>query len=101
MGLNRLLAKERGLCMVINQTCCVYVNQEKRIETDLQQNWITPKILHQVSLDDTSLGFSDLWEKFTSCLPHFMRLKQPFVVVIIIIVLELLICITLRCFLCM
>ncbi|NWS78957.1 ERVV2 protein, partial [Crotophaga sulcirostris] len=35
MGLDILLAKEGGLCMVTNQTCCSYINQEKFVETDL------------------------------------------------------------------
>ncbi|NWS73228.1 ERVV2 protein, partial [Crotophaga sulcirostris] len=35
VGQNRMgLAKEGGLCMVINQTCCSYINQEKSVETD-------------------------------------------------------------------
>ncbi|NWS67752.1 ERVV2 protein, partial [Crotophaga sulcirostris] len=36
MGLDILLAKEGGLCTIINQTCRIYVNQENRIEIDLQ-----------------------------------------------------------------
>ncbi|NXC21981.1 ERVV2 protein, partial [Corythaeola cristata] len=36
LGLDLLLAKNGGLCAVINQSCCTYINQEKRVETDLQ-----------------------------------------------------------------
>jgi len=54
MGLDVLLAKEGGLCMVINQTCCTYVNQNKKIETDLNKIWGKTKMLHQVAQDDTS-----------------------------------------------
>ena len=47
MGLAMLLAEEGGLCMVINQTCCTYVNQNKRIETDLNEIWEKTKVLHR------------------------------------------------------
>ncbi|NXL87732.1 ERVV2 protein, partial [Alectura lathami] len=35
MALDLLLAKEGGVCHIINTSCCVYVSQEHRIETDL------------------------------------------------------------------
>jgi len=60
MGLDMLLAKEEGLCMVINQTCCTYINHEKRVETDLNQIWEKTKVLHQVAEGDTSFGFTEL-----------------------------------------
>ncbi|NXY55045.1 ERVV2 protein, partial [Callaeas wilsoni] len=35
LGLDLLLAKEGRLCTVINQSCCTYINNQKRVETDL------------------------------------------------------------------
>ncbi|NWW97895.1 ERVV2 protein, partial [Caloenas nicobarica] len=94
------LAKEGGLCMAINQTSCTYINKDRQVKTDLQQIWEKTKLLHQVSKDDTCLGFTKHWEKLTSWLPDLGWLKQLFVLVIILIVLSLLICILLRCLLC-
>ncbi|NXK17075.1 ERVV2 protein, partial [Arenaria interpres] len=93
-------AKEGGVCLIINQSCCSYINQEKRIETDIARIWQQSKVLHQVSQDDTSLGFSDLWEKLTSWLPNFAWLKQLFVLLTTIIALGFIVCILFRCFPC-
>ncbi|NXK16457.1 ERVV2 protein, partial [Arenaria interpres] len=92
--------KEGGLCAVINQSCCSYVNQNGRIEKDLQNIIAKTQILHQVSQDNTSSGFSDLWEKLTSWLPNFAWLKQLFALLITIIFLGLTVCILVRCFIC-
>ncbi|XP_071657736.1 endogenous retrovirus group V member 1 Env polyprotein-like [Patagioenas fasciata] len=100
MGLDILLAKEGRLCMAINQTCCTYINKERQVETELQRIWEMVKLLHQVSKDDTSFGFTNLREKLTSRLLDLGWFKQLFVLVIILIVLSLLICILLRCLLC-
>lgn len=54
MALDLIMAKEGGICMIINQSCCSYINQEKKIETDIAQIWQQSKVLHQVSQDDTS-----------------------------------------------
>ncbi|NXP11630.1 ERVV2 protein, partial [Thinocorus orbignyianus] len=90
--------KKGGLCAVINQSCCSYVNQDGRIERDLQNIVNKAQILHQVAQDDTSFGFVDLWEKLTSWLPNLAWLRQLFTLLIAIIVLGVLICILARCF---
>ncbi|NXC51360.1 ERVV2 protein, partial [Penelope pileata] len=35
MALDILTAKEGGVCMIINTSCCAYVNRDRQIETDL------------------------------------------------------------------
>ncbi|NXC38298.1 ERVV2 protein, partial [Penelope pileata] len=85
-------AKEGGVCLIINQSCCSYINQERCIETDIQHIWQKSKILHQVAQDDTSFGFTELWERLTSWLPNFTWLKQLFMACIMIIALGLLKC---------
>jgi len=97
MALDMPLAKEGGLCMVINQTCCTYVNQNTRIETDLNKIWEKTKVLHQVAQDDTSWGFSEVWEKLTSWLPNLGWLRQLFVTIVLIIMLGSVLCILIRC----
>uniref|UniRef100_A0A8C3JCQ0 Uncharacterized protein n=1 Tax=Calidris pygmaea TaxID=425635 RepID=A0A8C3JCQ0_9CHAR len=96
MALDLIKAKEGGVCLIINQSCCSYINQEKRIETDIARIWQQSKVLHQVSQDDTSLGFSDLWEKLTSWLPNFAWL----VLLLTIISLGFIVCILFKCFPC-
>ena len=95
MALDLLTAKEGGVCMIISQSCCAYIGETQRTETDLQAIWERTKLLHQVSLDDTSFGFAELWEKLTSCLPNFAWLKQCFMACIIVIALLILVCISL------
>ncbi|NXW93294.1 ERVV2 protein, partial [Alopecoenas beccarii] len=89
-----------GVCTLINTNCCTYIDKSKEIETDIQKIWEHAEVLHQVAQDDTTRGFQELWEKLTSWLLNFGWLKQLFVLVIMLIVLGLLICILLRCFLC-
>uniref|UniRef100_A0A8C0HNI8 Envelope glycoprotein n=1 Tax=Buteo japonicus TaxID=224669 RepID=A0A8C0HNI8_9AVES len=97
MGLDMLLAKERGLCVVINQTCCTYINQNQQIATDIEEIWEKTKILHEASQDDTSWGLTDILEKLTSWLPNLAWLKQFFVTTTIIILLSVVLCIVVRC----
>ncbi|NXS64799.1 ERVV2 protein, partial [Pandion haliaetus] len=87
------------VCTLVNTSCCTYVNESSKIETDIQDIWNRAKVLHQVTQDDASLGFTELWEKLTSWLPDFTWLKQLFVSIIMLIVLGLLICCMLQCFL--
>lgn len=48
MSLDLLTAKEGGVCAIINQSCCAYIDETHRIETDLQTIWEHTKVLHQV-----------------------------------------------------
>ncbi|NWU48613.1 ERVV1 protein, partial [Dromas ardeola] len=90
-------AKEGGLCTVLGEHCCAYVNQDKRIEKDLSQIWEKTKILHEVAQDNTSWGFGDLIEKLTSWLPNLAWLKQLFIVTIIVAILSMVLCVIIRC----
>ncbi|XP_071657739.1 endogenous retrovirus group V member 2 Env polyprotein-like [Patagioenas fasciata] len=99
MVLDLLTAKEGGVCVVINQGCCSYINQEKRVETDIQKIWKQSQILHRITLDETSWGFSELWEKLTSWLPNLASLCSLFAALVGILVLGILICIMMKCFL--
>ena len=97
LGLDLLFAKEGGLCTVIGEHCCTYVNQDKRIEKDLFQIWEKTKILHEVAQDNTSWGFSDLVERLTSWLPNLTWLKQLFVTTITVMILLIALCVVVRC----
>ncbi|NWR48730.1 ERVV2 protein, partial [Regulus satrapa] len=93
-------AKEGGVCIIINQTCCSYINQEKWVETDIYTIWENTKILHMVAQDDTSWGFTNIWEKLTSWLPNLNWLRQLFATIVGILVLALIILILVKCTLC-
>ncbi|NWQ67929.1 ERVV2 protein, partial [Neopipo cinnamomea] len=90
--------ERRGLCVVINQSCCSYVAQDRWIEKNLQTIMDRAKLLHAVTLDDTHWGFSNLWKKLTSWLPDLGWLKQLFVVILTVIISGILICVFLKCF---
>ncbi|XP_074667198.1 endogenous retrovirus group V member 2 Env polyprotein-like [Strix aluco] len=98
MALDLLMAKEGGVCTVINQSCCAFVNCEAQIETDVHRIWEASKLFHLIAQDDTSWGFTNLWEKLTSWLPNFAWLKQLFVLVVTLLILGLLTCILIKCF---
>ena len=57
MALDLLTAKEGGVCMIINTSCCAYINKNNQIEADLNTLWEKTQVFHEISLDDTSLGF--------------------------------------------
>ncbi|NXJ13531.1 ERVV2 protein, partial [Odontophorus gujanensis] len=91
-------AKEGGVCMVINRSCCAYVNNTQRIETDLQAMWEQAKVLHLVSMDDTSLGVLDLREKPMGWLLNLAWLKQLFIVCVLVLLVFACIMICIPCF---
>lgn len=78
MAPDLLTVKEGGMCTIIHQSCCAYVDETQRIETDMHKLWEQIKVIHQVTLDDTSFGFIELWNKLTSWLLNFVWLKQLF-----------------------
>ncbi|XP_077644682.1 endogenous retrovirus group V member 2 Env polyprotein-like, partial [Lonchura striata] len=97
MALDLLLASRGGVCTIINTSCCVYVDQNNRIATDLSEIWKQTKILHEVTKDDTSWGFEELWKVLTSWLPNLNWLKQLFISVILVILLIIIVWILIKC----
>uniref|UniRef100_A0A8B9FUU2 Envelope glycoprotein n=1 Tax=Amazona collaria TaxID=241587 RepID=A0A8B9FUU2_9PSIT len=97
MALDLLLASQRGVCTIINTSCCMYIDQSGRISTDLEEIWKQTRILHEVTKDDVSWGFMDLWNKLTSWLPNLQWLKHIFATSIILLGLGIFICILFQC----
>ena len=64
---------------------------------DLEGIWKQSKILHEVTKDDTSVGFEEIWNKLTSWLPDLSWLKRIFVAFIMIIVICIFACIMIQC----
>ncbi|NXS70908.1 ERVV2 protein, partial [Pandion haliaetus] len=91
--------EEGGVCMNVNTSCCACINKDKQIEADLNALWEKTQVFHEVSLDDTSMEFQDLWDKLTSWLPNLRWLKQLLVGLITLTILGILVCVFLKCFL--
>lgn len=100
MALDLLLAAQGGVCTVINTSCCMYVDQSGRISTDLEEIWEQTRTLHEISKDDLSWSYSEIWNKLTSWLPNFQWLKQVFIAIITLVVLGIFVCMLFRCLLC-
>lgn len=94
LALDMLTAKEGGVYLLINQSCCAYLNERQQVETDIGKIWEISKELHFITTDDTSWGFSEIWEKLTSWLPNLTWLKQLFVTAMVIIFLLIILCTT-------
>ncbi|XP_069724116.1 syncytin-2-like [Phaenicophaeus curvirostris] len=97
MALDLLLASRGGVCTIINTSCCMYIDRSGRIATDLSEIWEQTKVLHEVTKDDTTWGFQEVWETLTSWLPNLQRLKQAFIAIIVIVILVILVCISVKC----
>ncbi|NXK83921.1 ERVV2 protein, partial [Amazona guildingii] len=91
------LASQGGVCSVINDSCCSYIDQSGRIETDLKEIWKQTRIFHEVAKDDTSWGFEEIWKKLTSWLPNLSWLRQLAAGSLILIVLTLITCGMIQC----
>uniref|UniRef100_A0A8B9T1U2 ERVV2 protein n=1 Tax=Anas platyrhynchos TaxID=8839 RepID=A0A8B9T1U2_ANAPL len=100
MALDLLLAAQGGVCTVINTSCCMYVDQSGRISTDLEEIWKQTRVLHEISKDDLSWSFSEIWNKLTAWLPNFQWLEQVFIALITLVVLGIFVCMLFRCLLC-
>lgn len=97
MALDTLLASQGGVCSLINEHCCSYIDQNGRISTDLEEIWKQIRVLHEVTKDDTSWGFTDIWNKLTSWLPNLQWLKEIFMTIVMILILGIFICILFQC----
>ena len=95
--LDLLLADRGGVCTVINTSCCVYVDQSGRVCTDLEEIWKQTKVLHEVSEDDVSWDFGNVWTTLTSWLPNVQWLKQVLVAIVLLTVLIILVCVLFKC----
>ena len=85
------------MCTKINHTYCVYVDETQRIETDVHKLWEQIKVIRQVTLEDTSFRFTELWSKLTSWLPNFVWLKQLFMACVVLLFLGIFICYVVSC----
>ncbi|NXI39178.1 ERVV2 protein, partial [Galbula dea] len=89
--------KEGGVSALVSQSCCTYIDQSGKIESDINNIWEKVKVLQEVAQNDTSWGYEELWNKLTSWLPNLYWIKHLFAGFIIILVLEMILCIILKC----
>ena len=100
MALDRLTAKEGGVCTVISQSRCAYSKKDLRIERDWWKVWEQMKVLHRTSQDDPSWE-GDLRNLLTSWLLSLGWLKQLFLVCILLVLLGGFTCVMMRCSACL
>ncbi len=67
MALDLLTDKGGGVCTIINQSCCAYINKDLRTETELSKIWEQTKVLHRTNQNDTNWE-GDLGNLLTSWL---------------------------------
>ncbi|NXK75723.1 ERVV2 protein, partial [Amazona guildingii] len=91
------LATQGGVCSIINESCCSYIDQSGRIETDLKEIWKQTEVFHEVAKDDTSSCFDEIWKKLTSWLPNLSWLRQLVAGILMLIVLILITCGMIQC----
>ena len=60
LALDYLLAAQGGICTLVNTTCCIYVNQDQCIDTDLKKIQAQLKPLYQVTTENTLRGIGKL-----------------------------------------
>lgn len=103
MSLDILLASQGGVCSVINDSGCSYIDQSGRVATDLKEvrEWV--KVLRDnikmIPKDDTSWGFEEIWKGLTFWLTNLSWLRQLFIRVIMLTILIIVTCISIQCFL--
>ncbi|XP_040460627.1 syncytin-B-like [Falco naumanni] len=100
MPLDLLLAAQGGVCTIINTSCCMYIDQSGKVSTDLEEIWKQTRVLHEIAKDDLSWDFKKIWNKLTLWLPNLGWLKHTFARTVIVVILGILICVSLRCFIC-
>lgn len=66
LALDYLLAEQRGVCTVINKTCCTYVNNSRKVETNIWENYEQASRLHQY---DQGADPTRLWSLVKGALP--------------------------------
>ncbi|NXE30467.1 ERVV2 protein, partial [Ardeotis kori] len=91
------LASQGGVCTTVNRSCCMSMDQSGRISPDLKEIWEQTKILREVTKDDTSCGFEEVWNKLTSWLPNLAWVKQLFMAATLLGLLILFTCILIQC----
>ncbi|XP_017704065.1 PREDICTED: endogenous retrovirus group V member 2 Env polyprotein-like [Rhinopithecus bieti] len=69
LALDYLLAEQGGVCVVINKTCCVYVNHSGAIEEDIKRIYDQATWLHDFGKDDSA---GSIWEALKSALPSLI-----------------------------
>lgn len=87
MALDILLASLGGVCMVLNVSCCMYVDHTGELLTNVHKIWEICSSMQQIAKDDTSWGFAEIFSWLMSWFPSIATwLKRGIVILIVIIV---------------
>ncbi|KYO19945.1 endogenous retrovirus group V member 2 Env polyprotein precursor [Alligator mississippiensis] len=101
MALDCLLVSQGGVCALVDSTCCVYVNQDMRIEADIRKVRNQLGVLHQVASENTDWGLEEVWSWLTSWLPDFGALGKKIVYGMLFVLIVLMVfCVLMQLILC-
>lgn len=94
IGLNTLLAEQGGLCALVHEKCCFYVNKSAQIEQNVNNIKDAIKVFHETATAHSN-GF---WEWLTSWFPNVGALKYIIITILGVAVIIVLGCFILPCF---
>lgn len=83
--LDFLLVSQVGMCRVINNSCCSYVDETGRIKKDLAEIWKQTQIFDQGTLRDDSQDFENNNQKLISWLPKWAWVIQLLLLVVFVV----------------
>uniref|UniRef100_A0A670I1U8 Uncharacterized protein n=1 Tax=Podarcis muralis TaxID=64176 RepID=A0A670I1U8_PODMU len=92
MALDYLLASQGGVCTLLNTSCCVYINQDQRVVTNIEQIRKLATIYNH-----TGGELPSMWNWFTSWLPGWGWLKEILLVILFLFLTLLLLSCLLPC----
>ncbi|XP_075791734.1 uncharacterized protein LOC142830467 [Pelodiscus sinensis] len=93
IALDAILAQQGGVCAVINQSCCFYVNHSGQIEQDVSAIKDAVKILHAVAKDGEISWLNWLAQHLGLSLTPFLH--SILITVLTIVIVIIIFCITL------
>ncbi|XP_075753955.1 endogenous retroviral envelope protein HEMO-like [Pelodiscus sinensis] len=93
IALDAILAQQGGVCAVINQSCCFYVNHSGQIEQDVSAIKDAVKILHAVAKDGEISWLNWLAQHLGLSLIPFLH--SILITVLTIVIVIIIFCITL------
>lgn len=81
MALDLILASKGGVCTVINTSCCVYIDQTQRIQTDLEEIRKNSDIFQEIQKNQGV----DIFDWITSWIPNLNAIIRKLIGIAIIV----------------
>lgn len=82
----------RGVCAIVNTTCCSYIDQRRKVKKDVDEIWKGTQILHEVASRNDTLKFDHIFHKLTSWLLNWTWIKETLIIAVIIVIICVIAC---------